>query len=65
MSTLEYSSLDMLWRVADLTFWNKDWLREQERLYGKKILTVTHTGLDGLNGLVLGVWRGQLNWEIP
>lgn len=41
--------------MADLTFPKNIWLRERDGLYGKEILTVTHTGLDGFIGLVLGV----------
>lgn len=49
MSTLEYSSLDMLWREGGRLGFLKQRLREQERL------TVNHTGLEGFNGLILVV----------
>lgn len=55
MSTLDYSSLDMLWRKGGRLGFLKQRLREQERLYGKERLTVNHTGLKGFNGLILVV----------
>lgn len=62
MSTLEQSGSDVQRRrLPSLLLWNKDSLREKNRLCDQERLDVNHTGLDGLNGLT----SGRPHWENP